>query len=491
MPTTKRHRARLLVGGLLALAVVAGCGSEGDARRPNVVVFVMDTVRPDLLSVYGHERPTTPFLESFAAEGVRFDRAYSTSSWTLPSHGSLFTGVLPKTHRAHQSELHVADSLPLIQERLAEVGYQTAGFSNNVWISDRSGLNRGFDHFENYIDDYPKKLRAFAADPQGRHIPVEQHQTVRRVRRWLQEDRDDDRPFFVFVNVVEPHLPYLPPWKYASEFMGDLGERNQAIRAFYPQGVGRPILERHYGRKNPLTEEEWARLTALYEAQLLNVDDVARGVIACVDAVSDPRETIVVILSDHGENLGDHGHLTHILNVYDTNLRIPMIVRGPGFESGAVDTRPVQIHDLFTTVIRAAGLVEGDYVRGLDLRGEIDPDRVMLASLEFPKVSLGIFNQQIHRSGVLKPYSKELLVAIGPRYKLISGSDQKEEIYDLLEDPGETKPLQPTDVDQAELERLRRSLTEGIGRPAPTGEGGGKEWQTEEGLEKIKDMGYG
>src|SRR5206468_671359 len=121
-------RSRRWTALILACAL-SGCSRA--QRNPDVVVIVMDTARPDYLSAYGHPHPTTPFLDEFARQSVRFDRAYSTSSWTLPAHASLFTGTAPEIHQATQKNPVLGNELPVLAERLASAGYQTVGFSNN------------------------------------------------------------------------------------------------------------------------------------------------------------------------------------------------------------------------------------------------------------------------------------------------------------------------------------------------------------------------
>ncbi len=479
---------RLATLSLLGLVASAGSCSGGGPARPDIVVIVMDTVRPDFLSAYGHPRPTTPFLEELARQGTRFDRAYSTSCWTLPSHASLFTGTLPKTHRAHQLELRVADSLPVLAERLSEAGYQTAGFSNNTWISDRSGLDRGFEHFENYISSYRAHLESLANDPEGQKRPAAEHQTVQAVRAWIESTRDPERPHFVFVNVVEPHLPYLPPWQQASHFMGARSDRWSAIQRHYPDAKGTRLIQRHYDGTFPLSEDEWNQLRSMYEGELRMVDAVVARIVEALDAVSDPENTLVFVLSDHGENFGEHGHATHILNVYDSNLRIPLIARGPDFPAGTTRGDLVQITDLYSTILASVGLLADDHAVGLDLRRPGPPDRIVLASLEEPEVSRRVFSEEMIAAGKLRPYERELRAAIGARLKLIVASDGSEELYDLVADPGEVHPLDPNEVDATELARLRAAVRDAIGQPAATGAGG--DWDDAAALDDIKAMGY-
>jgi arylsulfatase A-like enzyme len=460
-----------------------------------MVMIVLDTARPDLLSAYGYPRPTSPFLETFAKSGTRFDRAYSSSSWTLPAHGSLFTGMPPEVHQANQTSKHVADSISLLPEQLHRAGFQTAGFSGNMWVSELSGLDRGFEHFENLNKGiYGPHLRKLAADRAGKRTPPGEHYVAGRVQKWLTEGRDPGRPFFLFVNLVEPHLPYLPHWDAARHFLSSPQERWKSIQRFYPGGLAKGYLVRHYSGKDPFSEEDRAAVASMYLGALRTVDEIAGAVVAAVDAVSDPRRTLIFILSDHGENLGDHGHVTHIFNLYDSNLRIACLARGPGFPAGAVGEKLVHITDLHATTLAAAGIEPEPGAAGLDLRRSIPGDRVLTATLEYPSISLGLFPKALSDTGALDAYKVELRAAVGPRFKLILSTDPggkpvREEIYDLIEDPNETNPLHPSSVDADSFRRLRAALRYGLRSPhgserAPLDE------LDQETLESLRALGY-
>jgi hypothetical protein len=127
------------------MLIVLGCSKPVPQARPNVVLIVMDTTRADHLSLYGYDRDTTPYLASLAEEAIRFDHAYATSPWTVSSHASLFTGLLPVTHQATQENLRLDSELDTLAELLGGAGYETAAFTNNMWISKFTDLSRGFD----------------------------------------------------------------------------------------------------------------------------------------------------------------------------------------------------------------------------------------------------------------------------------------------------------------------------------------------------------
>lgn len=419
--------------------------------RPNVVVIVLDTARPEYLSAYGHPRPTSPFLEEFARAGTRFDRAYSVSCWTLPAHASLFSGLMPDVHGADQKSKKICDAAPLLAERLSHAGYQTAGFSNNPWVANLTGLARGFQHFQENLNK-PEVPGAWLDNTWP------EHPTIKAVDAWFERERERDQPFFLFVNLIEPHMPYKPSFEAAAPFFSSRQELQDAVRHFFPTGKPSPFQDRHYGRKNPLTDAEWELLHRLYEGELRLVDGIARGILATVDRESDPAQTLVFIVSDHGENLGDHGLIDHMFNLYESNLRIVCLARGRGFGAGEVRNDLVQLVDLYPTILRAAGLEPEPNCAGIDLRGTPPVQRTLRAMLDFPQATLDAFPAELVASGVLDAYKTELLGAITSDFKTIQRSGGKRESFDLLHDSAEKQPLAGA-LDQPALsEALERLL---------------------------------
>ena len=412
------------------LALVVSCGSARAPKRPpNVVVIVLDTVRPDYLSAYGHEHATSPYLERFARAGTRFDRAWSTSSWTLPAHASLFSGTLPAYHRATQATEHIAADVPLLAERLRAAGYQSVALSANMWVSRETGLARGFDSFH---DEWSFRQRANA--------PGAQHPFVAALHDWFQRMRKPEKPFFAFVNLTDAHMPYLPHWEEAQPFFKDQAAWQQAINELFPDN-GTGLLVREFGGGKKLDERELGELRALYEGALRRVDAVTEALMAQVDANSDPANTLVFVLSDHGENLGEHDQVNHVFNLYETCLRITLLARGPGFEHGSVNERTVQITDVYPTILKQAGLEPEPDCVGLDLLSTLPEQRTLTASLERPEITLGVFPESLRQSGVLARFDHELVAAVEPECKEILAVGGKSRLYDLVRDPGELAAL--------------------------------------------------
>lgn len=445
---------------ILAWACSGGHDSGDSPARPNLVLVVLDTTRPDLLSAYGYSEATTPFLDTFASQATRFERAYSSSCWTLPAHATMFSGELPGVHRATQSTGRIDASVPLLAEILNAAGYATAGFSVNPWIGKKSGLSRGFETFERIESTKQSWLAGETSDKAaGRSVPA------RRVSRWLRKRGEGTRPFFLFVNLMRAHHPFVPTPQAGEQLLGfDPPALRGAIEEFYPElpgGHARSLMNRHYAGHDPLSPEEWERLGGLYKASLRSVDDELRAVLAAVDRSSEPESTLVLVVSDHGESLGEHGHFGHILNLYETSLRVVFLARGPGFGAGLSDDRPVHLADVHATLL-AAAQVAPDSDRapgaGLDLARPRPDQRVLAASLEGPRLQLKPFTEDVLQSGALDVYRRAAWTAIGGRYKLILRSDDSEELYDLQLDPEELRPLAADSVSDEHLTPLRESV---------------------------------
>jgi len=292
---------RFALLAVLALLSLVGCGNRDS--RPNLVLVVLDTTRADRLSVYGHDKPTTPYLEDFAEKGVRFDRAWSVSSWTLPSHASMFTGVMPAIHGADQEHYKIRSVIPTLAEILSESGYQTAGFTNNPWVSSQKGdLDRGFEHFENiWANRKERKLWAMG-----------NHPTVWAVKKWSMLTAKRSQPFFAFINLIEPHLSYKPPKEEGQIFFKDEQAYERAMRAS-PRASR--VMARHYQRRKPLEKSLIAIMKRLYDGELRRVDTVAGQIIDALQRAGGAENTIVIVTDDHGVHHVEYGHLGHVYSL--------------------------------------------------------------------------------------------------------------------------------------------------------------------------------
>jgi arylsulfatase A-like enzyme len=194
---------------LPAFACRTGGEGKAPATRPNVVLVVVDTLRQDRLSCCGHPRRMTPHLDRLAAGGVLYAEATTVAPWTLPSHGSLLTGLLPSAHGSHWEHYSLNPSTPTLAELLRARGYRTFARCANPWLSPGNGYDRGFEKYELAV---AWRRQIEATGDKGASA------TVERVFTWLDDPAGAGEPFFVFLNLMEPHLPYIPPPHYEEYF---------------------------------------------------------------------------------------------------------------------------------------------------------------------------------------------------------------------------------------------------------------------------------
>ncbi|MBN1336910.1 MAG: sulfatase [Deltaproteobacteria bacterium] len=442
------------VGIVAVLVVVAGLRTwralapPPRSTRANLVLVVLDTVRRDHLQVYGYERPTTPRLQALAAQGTVFEEARSTSCWTLPAHASMFTGFLPFRHGADQHHLALSGDPATLARRLGDAGYDTAGISANPWVSYRTGLSRGFDHYRDLWRQRDRSRKTWT-----------RHPSVAAARDWLDHGWDRKRPFFLFVNLMDAHGPYRPPRSSARVLFDGVGDMAGTFRRY--RSIGRKGLVRAwFAGDEPVAPEALQAARRLYDAEIRSADAAMGEILDAVDAVSDPATTTVLVVTDHGENFGDHGLVGHAFSLHDTLVSVGLVARGPGFAPGARANGPVSLVDVFPTLLAAAGLRAG-VVDGVSLTVPPGEDRPIHASYAWPEQVLSTFYPRELEDPRLEVHKRALTSAVVGPWKIVRGSDDSEVVYHLGEDPGETTPCE--DVPAQVLDQLRKAA----GVPSP------------------------
>ena len=327
---------------LLVSQVLSGCTRT--EPQPSIVFVVLDTVRDDHTGLDDPSRALTPNLTLLAQQGTVFRNAWSSSPWTVPSHASFFTGHLSSGHGCTHRNPKLTTPAPTLAELLTQAGYQTAAFFSNPWLSDRTtGLLRGFTDKQQTppAGGIPGDPGRYRGDQGGRA-------SVFGLRDWLQQ-RDDSAPFFVFVNFLEAHLPYDPP--------PDLRGRLATSPAPDERVSGEWGMEYQAGL-HPFDTVDWQRVRDLYAGDVMSSDRLLGGLLRVLENEGLLQDVILIVTSDHGENLGEHGLVDHQFSVHETLLAVPLLIRAPGRLPAAERNDPVVLTDLFATVVELAGLDE-------------------------------------------------------------------------------------------------------------------------------------
>lgn len=394
---------------------------------PNVLLLILDTVRASNMGLYGYSRQTTPELTRLASRGVVFDRALSASSWTLPSHGSIFTGRWAAELSTNwHSPLDKRDST--LAEVLARRGYRTAGFMANIRFANvESGLARGFVHYE----DYQLTIGAITlSSAVGRYIGFHKglsallHRRVSRVsvgrktasklrqdiERWLRTH--PDRPFFVVANFFDAHTPYAPLPPYDTLFTGRRLGWEEREHARYPRYLPPPPI---------LRNEE-----AMYDGAIASIDAEIGRLLAYLDTSGALGNTIVIVTADHGEEFGEHGIMDHGNTLYLPSLHVPLVIVAP--RSVPAATRVAQwisLRDLAATIVDLAGAPPSM------------PGRTLARYWNAGASSDTLFAEVRHASGLPAnfPVSRgDVESALAGDWQLINTGTQEHELFDLATD---------------------------------------------------------
>jgi len=469
---------------LLALSCVLGAGcdrgatgraSEKRPTRPNILFIVWDTVRADRLSLYGHVRKTTPFLDRWARDARIYENCITVGSTTVPSHASMFTGLMPTEHRTtNEPGTHILpDAFDTLAELLKTSGYDAYAFVANPYLEQTEGklsLMQGFDRV-----DYPwdQRHRARALRITLGKIKTDDHSCTlaERVRRrqqltrhnikacgelalpsmleWLAS-RDSDKPFYAFINYMETHAPLIPPEEYRRRLMTP----EQVRKSYQVDRRTESTWEYVFGLRE-YTSEENELTAATYDAALLELDDIGRILIETLSDQGYLDNTVVVIVGDHGEHLGEHHMLDHQYSVYEQLMRVPLIIHYPARFTPGCDARPVMNIDLFPTLLELAGLKSPVPTVGVNLL-DAPAERIRLGEYPIP------MSYTLKRAKKKAPaldtrlWNRSLRAFYHEPYKFIQGSDGRHELYNLAEDPGELNNLLREIPDVAR--RLEREL---------------------------------
>jgi len=454
---------------LFALLLSPACDQAAEQTLPPDVLLVsLDTLRADRLGCYGYERETSPVLDALAAEGVRFHEVHAPSGNTKPSHMSLFTGLDPLAHDVRPVRLFatvrpaLSDKVPTMPELLSRAGYQTASFTDRGGLPQSAGFGRGFDVQHAEWEELPRKIAV--------------------VKKYLAT-ANPRLPLFLFFHTYEPHAPYLPPRPHRGKFTDP--DHTGGFRQRYAELSGTPMAEfwlekGKFLREWPEMESDDVEfLSGLYDEEISWTDQNVARLLRVWGKHRKRENTILIVLSDHGEAFNEHGRLGHQRSMYAELMRVPLIMTGPGLPSNLVVHEPVSLTGVLPTLLE---LLE------LDLP-ETQVDSFLALVRRDASPSAPIFSQMGNRGeDLFESVTLDDLRLL----RTTLGGVEKLELFDWATDGGEEHNLaeeRPADVARlVELLDRRKSEADVLRERFPPGSEGA---QTEAELREIEGLGYG
>jgi choline-sulfatase len=442
-PRASSRWSRRAIWSVAGVIVVVAAGAyvlvrgvpprSGVAAPPlNILLVTLDTTRADHLGCYGFARAQTPELDRLAREGVRFEWAFSPAPITLPAHASLMTARYPFAHGVRNNgNFYLGDKLETLATVLKGRGYRTAAFVSSFILDRRYGLQRGFETYDDRMDTTKE-----GAGVQTESLEVERRgdHTAAALDAWLTAHaRQPAAPFFAWLHLYDPHEPYWPPQPFRDAFAG-----------------------------------------ALYDGEIAFDDAIVGQLVERLGELGLGDRTLVAIVGDHGESLGDHGEETHTMFVYDSAIRVPLILWRPGvLRAGVVIRDPVRMTDVAPTLLDLAGAPALPTPDGRSLRPLIEGR----TSAPAPPIYAETLVPQLYMNWA------PLRALRDERWKYIDAP--KPELYDLAADPAESRNVH--DERPQTARGLRQELEKLAGGVAGPLAGGTTDRET---LEKLASLGY-
>lgn len=465
--------AALSAAGLL---IVEGTYGLKKSNGRNLIIICVDALRPDHLSGYGYERKTSPNIDELCSSGARFERAICQSPGSTASHASIMTSLYPLTHGAWNIGDSLHEDVPSIERHLRERGFATAFFGNNYFLGPRFGFANGYDTFGNEEIIYRteraplamcfRSLGAARLIRAWRVVPgAPSDFSIDQALNWIEKNKS--RRFFLFLHIMDPHAPYSPPGEYR--------------RKFYSREYEGELHDNREIRKNIDKLQAWEReqLVDLYDGEIAYADSKVGRLLNALSGWGIEDKTVIMITADHGEVLEEHGGIFNHGYLWDSCVRVPLIVhfKGP-VPPGAVVNRVVQSIDIAPTALSLLGEPPLPGAQGVDLTGLMNGKTV---SSEEVAYTLG---------GITKGEGYALT---GPRWKLAWLDDERVELYDLLDDPGETFNIigrEPELAAKLKLRLLTWIEESGAAAAVPRSETVDLQRLEEEVKERLRTLGY-
>lgn len=457
----------VLTASMLALGNLSGdrTGLPTHAPGPNVLLISVDTLRPDHLGCYGYARDTSPAIDSLARDGARFETVVSSSSWTLPAHISLLSGLPSEAHGVTYDGMKAGSEVVFLSEIFQDAGYSTAGFVAGPYLSASYGFLQGFEHYDDYSVASLVNRRS--------HEGVTSPKSLEIAESWLRSwDRGGRRrPFFVFLHLWDVHFDFTPPPPFDSLFDPE-----------YDGSITGENFERGAHIHRNMDARDLQHVIALYDGEIRYTDAHIGRLLQLLQELRAFDNTVIVVTADHGEEFFEHGQKGHRKSLFDETILVPLIVRfPPKVPSGVVVTQQVSLLDVAPTILSLAGLVRPDGFA-------MDPARVLRGADLLP-VILGRASSA--PNGAYSDLHGTVKAVRSATDKLVWDASRESETYlyfDLVNDPAEKNNL--TDQYPERVSRARDQLSrwvehwtkgESIAEPAEV---------DDELRERLRNLGY-
>ncbi|MFT5441941.1 MAG: arylsulfatase A-like enzyme [Myxococcota bacterium] len=444
----------LRIATLILLGCMAWIGcADAPPERPNIVLVTVDTQRADRLGSYGYPKSTTRFLDSLAVDGIRFERAYSASSWTVPSVVSLLTSLNPTVHGVERGlflagevtqQEAIPESVAVLPELLRERGYTTFGVTANEHLAARFGFDRGFDRYE--------CLGVANAD-----------ELMGVVARW-NEEITASAPYFLWLHLLDPHAPYFFH-DSQRDFYGPRAGLVKRFESLTPWSLSNQRVSKR--------SVKFAALNALYDGEIRHTDTALADIFASLGV---DGGDLVIVTSDHGEEMLDHDGFGHGESLFEEVIRVPLIVRFPGGEmAGTTVQSPVRLIDVVPTILEAVGVEVPEAMQGRGLKGSIDGSDVV--------------ERDVVASLARIPGKNLKSLTIG-EWKYIHDHlhPEADRLFNVVRDPSESKNLLSAESERAQ--RMRSRLDEILDEEAARRLVAREVQVSSDQVEQLKALGY-
>lgn len=434
-------------------------------ETPNIILIVMDAVRRDHLSCYGYHRKTSPNIDNLAKKGVLFESAFSAAEWSYPSHASIFTGKYPSYHRTLGKDIFLHKENTTIAEILSWNGYETIGISGNDLLSPINVFSKGFQKYIVYDVHYEMRsiLKIIKRSPKdfartliyGRDGYTRQN--IEKIKSLLK-NRKKEKPFFLFTNLYNCHAPYNPPRPFKKRFCNSLNRPKLSIMELLLQMVlGHPggkipgfdirklhLIANDHGQYSfmakelQVSEEEWEIVKSWYDGEISYLDYWIEELVEFLHSEDTFEDTVLIITSDHGENFGEHGRASHQFCLYDSLIHVPLIMVYPdAIPMGKRISNLVSHIDLFPTLLDLSN-IKG-HRKGIQGKSLLPFKDRKIHNFICAECGESVRSRLVESPlrPKLKVYDKGHKCLRTDSYKYIISADQKEELYNIKNDPSE------------------------------------------------------